>query len=65
MQVMRIPLRKLHDKLRIALPAEFVRAQGLRPGDYVDLVQDDGNMKLRFVKVEPPLELCSDLESIA
>jgi hypothetical protein len=54
MQVMRIPLRKLNSNLRITLPRSFTRELGLTAGDYVDLVQDNGNFKLRFVKVEPP-----------
>jgi hypothetical protein len=44
------------NKLRIALPTKFCKELGLRPGDYVDLVQDNGDVKLRFVKVEPPTE---------
>jgi hypothetical protein len=59
MQIARVPLRKINETLRIGLPPEFVRARGLRAGDYVDLVQEDGKetVRLRFVKVEPPLEL--------
>ena len=58
MKVMRIPLRAMHDYLRIALPAGFCRAQGLHPGDYVDIVPDDnGDFKMRFVKVEQPAVL--------
>jgi len=55
MQIARIPLRKINETLRVSLPHEFVRELGLRAGDYVDLVQDNGSVKLKFVKVEPPM----------
>jgi hypothetical protein len=47
------------NKLRIALPTKFCEEQGLRAGDYVDLVQNNGDVKLRFVKVEAPAELAA------
>jgi hypothetical protein len=53
MQAIRVPLRKLHDYLRLSLPVEFCEANGLRPGDYADIVQEDGEFKLRFVKIKP------------
>jgi anaerobic selenocysteine-containing dehydrogenase len=55
MQIARIPLRKINETLRVTLPHKLVRELGLRAGDYVDLVQDNGSVKLMFVKVEPPL----------
>jgi hypothetical protein len=57
MSVTRVPLRKLNGILRLALPARLIKELGLRPGDYVDLVQDDGDVRLRFVKVASPAEL--------
>ena len=57
MHVIRIPLRRMHNYLRLALPVEFCETQGLHPGDYADIVPDNGTFKLRFVKVEQPAEL--------
>jgi bifunctional DNA-binding transcriptional regulator/antitoxin component of YhaV-PrlF toxin-antitoxin module len=57
MQIARIPLRKINEALRITLPLKLTRELGLRAGDYVDLVQDNGSVKLAFVKVEPPAAL--------
>jgi AbrB family looped-hinge helix DNA binding protein len=45
------------NKLRIALPTKFCEELGLRAGDYVDLIKDNGDVKLKFVRVEPPAEL--------
>jgi hypothetical protein len=59
MQAIRVPLRKLHDYLRLSLPVEFCEANGLRPGDYADIVPEDGEFKLRFVKIKP-LELADN-----
>jgi anaerobic selenocysteine-containing dehydrogenase len=53
MQIARVPLRKINETLRVTLPHKLVRELGLRAGDYVDLVQDNGSVKLMFVKVEP------------
>jgi hypothetical protein len=58
MQVTRIALRSLYpDKLRIGLPVAFIEKMGLRAGDYVDLIQENGDVRLRFIKVDPPAEL--------
>ena len=57
MHIARVPLRQLHDNLRLAIPGWFCEQLGLRAGDYVDLVQDNGDVKLRFVKVEPPVKM--------
>jgi hypothetical protein len=57
MQVIRVPLRRLHNYLRLSLPVEFCKAQGLHEGDYADIVPDNGAFKLRFVKVEQPAEM--------
>jgi hypothetical protein len=57
MQVVRVPLRKLNRRLRIALPDEVIESFSLNPGDYVDLIKENGNVMLRFVKVPPPAEL--------
>jgi hypothetical protein len=54
MQIARIPLRKINETLRVTLPHKLVRELGLRAGDYVDLVQSDSDVRLKFVKVEPP-----------
>jgi bifunctional DNA-binding transcriptional regulator/antitoxin component of YhaV-PrlF toxin-antitoxin module len=56
MQIARVPLRKINEALRITLPLKLTRELGLRAGDYVDLVQDSDDVRLRFVKVEPPME---------
>jgi hypothetical protein len=53
MQAIRVPLRRLHDYLRLSLPVEFCEANGLHPGDYADIVPDNGEFKLRFVKIKP------------
>jgi AbrB family looped-hinge helix DNA binding protein len=52
-----MPLRKINDDLRITVPRALRQELGLRPGDYVDWVRENGNVKLKFVKVEPPAEL--------
>ena len=57
MQIARIPLRKINETLRVTLPHKLVRELGLRAGDYVDLVQNDSDVRLKFVKVEPPAEM--------
>ena len=58
MAVTRIALRHMiGNKLRIALPTKFCEELGLRAGDYVDLIREDNNVRLRFVKVEPPAAL--------
>jgi hypothetical protein len=59
MPVTRIALRDQYpgNKLRIALPTKFCKELGLRAGDYVDLIQNNSDVRLRFVKVEPPTEL--------
>ena len=57
MQVVRVPLRKLNETLRIAVPRDFVHEMGLRAGDYVDWVREHDNVRLKFVKVEPPAAL--------
>ena len=54
MQIARVPLRKINDTLRLSLPIQWVRELGLTPYDAVDLVRDNGDVKLKFVKVEPP-----------
>jgi hypothetical protein len=63
MPVTRITLRTMiGNKLRLALPTKFCEAQGLHPGDYADIVPDNGTFKLRFVKVEQPAELMEPAE---
>jgi bifunctional DNA-binding transcriptional regulator/antitoxin component of YhaV-PrlF toxin-antitoxin module len=57
MQIARVPLRKINEALRITLPLKLTRELGLKAGDYVDLVQEDGGMKLRFLRVKTPAEL--------
>lgn len=57
MQIARVPLRKINETLRVALPHKLVQELGLRPGDFADLFRDNDTLKLRFVKVEPPAEL--------
>jgi hypothetical protein len=57
MQIARVPLRKINDTLRLSLPIQWVRELGLTPYDAVDLLRDNGDVKLKFVKVEPPTEL--------
>jgi AbrB family looped-hinge helix DNA binding protein len=52
-----MPLRKINDDLRITVPRALRQELGLRPGDYVDWVRENGNVKLKFVKVEPPAVL--------
>ena len=37
---------KWGNSLAVRLPAELVRALGLREGDQVNLVQDDGNLRV-------------------
>jgi anaerobic selenocysteine-containing dehydrogenase len=57
MQIARIPLRKINATLRVSLPHKLVRELGLRAGDYVDLVQDNGSVKLEFLRVPSRAEL--------
>jgi anaerobic selenocysteine-containing dehydrogenase len=57
MQIARVPLRRINETLRLSLPHKLVQELGLRAGDYVDLVRDNGTVKLMFVKVEPPMEM--------
>jgi hypothetical protein len=47
----------LNETLRIAVPRDFVHEMGLRAGDYVDWVREHDNVRLKFVKVEPPAAL--------
>jgi hypothetical protein len=54
MQVVRVPLRKLNGRLRIALPDEVIESFRLTAYDSVDLIQENGGVRLRFVKVAPP-----------
>jgi bifunctional DNA-binding transcriptional regulator/antitoxin component of YhaV-PrlF toxin-antitoxin module len=57
MQIVRIPLRKINETLRVTLPHKLVRELGLRAGDYVDLVQDNDSVKLEFLRVPSRAEL--------
>ena len=57
MKVVRVPLRKLNGRLRIALPDEVIEGFGLTIYDSVDMTKEDGSVRLRFVKVAPPAEL--------
>jgi hypothetical protein len=43
--------------MRITLPINYTRKLGLRPGDFADLYQEDGIVKLKFVRVKTPAEL--------
>jgi hypothetical protein len=57
MQIARVPLRRINDTLRLSLPIQWVRELGLTAYDSVDLIKENGNVQLRFVRVEPPAEL--------
>lgn len=49
----RIPLRRFNDTLRLPLPIDFVRDQGLSMGDYCHfIVEADGSVQLKFFKIE-------------
>jgi hypothetical protein len=58
MQVVRVPLRKLNGRLRIAVPDLLIEGFGLTVYDSVDVIKDDGDVvRLKFVKVEPPMAM--------
>jgi hypothetical protein len=52
----RVPLRRINSALRITLPVHFTRKLGLKADDYADLYQEDGVVRMRFVKVKTPAE---------
>jgi hypothetical protein len=54
MQVVRVHLRKLNGRLRIALPDEVIESFKLTAYDSVDLIKENDNVRLRFVKVPLP-----------
>jgi hypothetical protein len=62
MQIVRVPLRRINEALRLTLPLKLTRELGLRPGDFADLTVDNGKVSMRFVKVEPSAELAVPAE---
>jgi hypothetical protein len=57
MHIARIPLRRINGTLRLSFPPQWVRELRLTPYDAVDLIKENGEVRLRFVKVAPPAEL--------
>jgi hypothetical protein len=48
----RIPLRRVNnDTLRVAIPLEFPRLHGLREGDLAVWIEEEGCVKLKFMKL--------------
>ena len=48
----RIPLRRVNnDTLRVAIPLEFSRLHGLREGDLAVWIEEEGRVKLKFMKL--------------
>jgi hypothetical protein len=62
MQVVRVPLRKLNGRLRIAVPDLLIESFGLTVYDSVDVIKDDNDVRLRIVKVAPPAASPTTLE---
>jgi hypothetical protein len=65
MQVVRVHLRKLNGRLRIALPDEVIESFKLTAYDSVDLIKESDSVRLRFVKVPTPWEMARAAEPAA
>jgi hypothetical protein len=66
MQILRAPLRRINEALRFSFPPKMCRERGLRAGDYVYLFEDEnGDIKLKFLKVPPPVYPPAELAETA
>jgi hypothetical protein len=47
----RIPLRRVNDTLRVAIPLAFKRLHDLHEGDEAVWIEEDNSVRLEFVRV--------------
>ena len=52
-----LPLRRINNTLRIALPQAYARQRGLQQGDHVIWVEDEHGIRLKIIKLEEATEL--------
>jgi hypothetical protein len=60
-----ILLRRINNTLRVSLPIEFVRRNRLSVGDSVVWTEEDGSVRLKFLKLTKIEELAEETASAA